>query len=134
MKTPVAQIVFAGVKDALDQMRVAMGDVLQAGQIEGKVNFHELSIDDIRKRIVTSAVTAEKERQEREAEKQARKAKNKKPLPPEQAAKKAEAMKKRREEALAQARQKAEEEADQFGHSEGGTTIPILAEDTSLDD
>ena len=133
MKTPIATVTFAGIKSALDQMREAMADVIDAGRVEGTVHFRELSLDDIRHRLITQAVEAEQERQQRIAEKQQEKSKSKKPLPPEQAAKKAEALSKRRDAAIAQARQKAEEEADQLGHGEGGTEIPILAEDTTLD-
>ncbi len=133
MKTPVTTVTFAGVKSALDQMREAMADVLQAGGVSGEVNFRELSLDDIRRRLIAQAVSAEQERQARLAEKIAKKSEGKKPLPPDQAAKKAEALRKRREEAIAQARRKAEEEAEQLGSGEGGAEIPILAEDTQLD-
>jgi valyl-tRNA synthetase len=155
MKTPISSVTFEGVAEKLNELREAMSDVLEAGQVTGTPQFHPLTIDQIHQKMTEQEAEARlAERQERvvklvqKLEKKARKIaanmeKNGKQFDLAAALKKARAdaeEKVRRQDEAKEAAQKkvaqqkaADASADSSTSQTGSDDIPIMATNASLD-
>ena len=149
MKTPIQGVTLVGVQARLDEVRLAMNDLLEAGRVTGDISFKPLTLEQIRSRVAEQARQAHLAEQRERVEKMVAKLQKK-------AHKIAENMKKRGKEfdlqgALADARAEAEkkiaqqEKAKQAAQAKAAKEatdspadqadeIPIFAEDAEIDD